>query len=378
MTTLNNNSNSQLVSATAYLSIGFFFERFAYYGFRVCIMLYLMKVLAVSDENTTTIYTVFSSAAYLLPLVVAPFLDFLLKPRYGPIIGGVIMFVGLLLAMIPNILVVLFAMLLISIGSSFSRLGTYSSIAHVFKVSDNRRDIAFGANYMMINLGALFSTTIIPFLAEGFSFYIGFGACALAALISSAVVLIGNLSEGKKINWLHDRVQYSETIDKSSNEPLDSGLVEVKSLLPKGEKRSLVFTLLWIYIANILVWMLYDFGSNEMYQIGEELQGSLHQFGSFFFLLLGMPFALVGIYFANKRKMKWHYLSLAVIALVCLVFAIIPMHYKFFDGLPAVVTFLGLSAVTEILFASFMTSYMTRLVPPKFTNIGLAVMFTSL
>lgn len=82
----------------------------------------------------------------------------------------------------------LIALALVTIGNGFFKPNISTIVGALYEQGDRRRDTGFTIFYMGINLGALFSQIICPFLAVALGWWAGFGLAAIGMMISWTLI----------------------------------------------------------------------------------------------------------------------------------------------------------------------------------------------
>lgn len=151
-------------------------ERFGYYTMLAIFVLYMQAKFGFSTDQTSTIFGVFLSAVYFLPLVGGIVADRVLGYGKTITLGIVIMFFGYVLLAIPTgvttsaMMMMFGALSLIAIGTGFFKGNLQALVGNLY---DNpkysaKRDLAFSIFYMCINVGALFAPTAAEKVSEYF------------------------------------------------------------------------------------------------------------------------------------------------------------------------------------------------------------------
>lgn len=151
-------------------------ERFGYYTMLAIFVLYMQAKFGFSTDQTSTIFGVFLSAVYFLPLIGGIVADRVLGYGKTITLGIVIMFFGYVLLAIPTgvttagMLMMFGALALIAIGTGFFKGNLQALVGNLY---DNpkyasKRDLAFSIFYMCINVGALFAPTAAEKVSEYF------------------------------------------------------------------------------------------------------------------------------------------------------------------------------------------------------------------
>jgi POT family proton-dependent oligopeptide transporter len=164
-------------------------ERFAYYGMRALLILYLIDTagggLGWSRERASELYGWYNGLVYLTPVAGGWLADRFLGTNRSLAIGGAIIALGhFVLALGPP--AALYAGLgLIVIGTGFFKPNVYTMVGQLYRPDDVRRDAGFTLYYMGINLGALFGPLVCAWLAAHprFGWHYGFGAAGIGMVL---------------------------------------------------------------------------------------------------------------------------------------------------------------------------------------------------
>jgi POT family proton-dependent oligopeptide transporter len=164
-------------------------ERFAYYGMRALLILYLIDTttggLGWSREHASRLYGWYNGLAYLTPVAGGWLADRFLGSNRSLIIGGAVIALGhFTLALGPHGIFYL-GLALIVIGTGFFKPNAYTLVGQLYEQGDLRRDPGFTLYYMGINLGALFGPLVCAWFAANprFGWRYGFGVAGLSMLI---------------------------------------------------------------------------------------------------------------------------------------------------------------------------------------------------
>jgi proton-dependent oligopeptide transporter, POT family len=164
-------------------------ERFAYYGMRALLILYLIDTtsggLGWSREQASHLYGWFNGLAYLTPVAGGWLADRFLGTNRSLIIGSALISAGHLTLALGPPSVLYLALATIVIGTGFFKPNVYTMVGQLYRPGDARRDPGFTLYYMGINLGALFGPLVCAWLAADprFGWSYGFGAAGIAMLI---------------------------------------------------------------------------------------------------------------------------------------------------------------------------------------------------
>ncbi|WP_353170958.1 peptide MFS transporter [Flavobacterium sp.] len=168
-------------------------ERFSYYGMRAIFILFMTKVLLMSDASASEIYGSYTGLVYLTPLLGGYLCDKFLGNRRSIIIGGLLMAIGqFLMFMSANlgtnggVSIMWMGLTAIIIGNGFFKPNISTMVGQLYPANDRRIDSAFTIFYMGINLGAFFS----PLICGSMDFKWGFLAACIGMILSLVFFVI--------------------------------------------------------------------------------------------------------------------------------------------------------------------------------------------
>lgn len=358
------NTNSRMILGTAYLSLSHFFERAGYYGFRSILLLYVINELMFSQDSGVSIYQDLLLISYLVPLAAGPFLDFVFKAKHGPVIGGGFATVGLCCTLIPNHLSLTIGIVLIGIGSSFTRLGVLMGIGSLFRRRDNARDVAFAVDYLAVNAGALIASVLIAYLSENVSFRAAIALCAVFSFLSAAIPFVFNV-----IGFQQER---NDTFDSQLDpDAQEVQKVDQNDVVPSGEKRMRVPTLIFLFLWGIVFWVTIEGLMLKQYTISDASVFSIY--GQTFLTMIALVILTIVLYFINRRKQRVHYIYLGCVTLLMTLFAMGLIKLPTLDAGQLVLGISLIGVLAEILLVPIAASYITRLVNPSFAGTALGI-----
>ncbi len=179
-------------------------ERFAFYGLKALLFLYLTKHHAFNDNNGYLLLGTYAGLAYALPVVGGLLADQYLGMRKAVTFGGFLMAIGMLgmaytgQAATPEggadavaIQIMYASLALVAVGVGFLKPNISTIVGRLYEDNDPRRDSAFTVFYMGINLGAFASSLIVGGVGEIYGWGYGF-ALAGIGLLTGFVVFIKN------------------------------------------------------------------------------------------------------------------------------------------------------------------------------------------
>jgi POT family proton-dependent oligopeptide transporter len=172
-------------------------ERFSYYGMRAIFVLFMTKMLLMSNKDASNIYGSYTGLVYLTPLLGGYLSDRYLGNRRSIITGGVLMAIGQFLMFFsasttggPAITMMWAALTFLIIGNGFFKPNISTMVGQLYPKGDSRVDGAFTIFYMGINLGAFFSPLVCGTLAENVDYKWGFFAAGIGMIVGLITFLV--------------------------------------------------------------------------------------------------------------------------------------------------------------------------------------------
>lgn len=161
-------------------------ERFSYYGMRAIFMLFMTKILLMSDADASQIYGSYTGLVYLTPLLGGYLCDRFLGNRRSIIVGGSLMAIGQFFMFLSassgataGVGLMWIGLTALIIGNGFFKPNISTMVGQLYPENDRRIDSAFTIFYMGINLGAFFS----PLVCGSMDFKWGFLAACIGMII---------------------------------------------------------------------------------------------------------------------------------------------------------------------------------------------------
>ncbi|MFL5765415.1 MAG: MFS transporter [Bacteroidia bacterium] len=219
-------------------------ERFAYYGMRSIVVLYMTQKLGMTNEQTYSVYGLLTAAVGLMSVFGGLLGDLAIGTRLSAIIGGFVEAAGILLLAIPGIIPVYLGLFLIAIGSGLYAPNLTSMISFVYKEREDKLDSAMTILYVCINAGAFFAPLAIGYIGERVSYQLGF-VIAGAALMGAQLFLL--LSPG-----------LASGMPKGSNINLPDNAPRKKAIPP-------ALVIVAVFFTMVLFWQLYEYVDSPIY-----------------------------------------------------------------------------------------------------------------
>ncbi len=350
-----------------------FLERFAYYGMRSIVVLYAVaeygKGLNMSRSDAFSMYGWFTMFVYMTPLLCAPISDLFLKNRNATLIGFGLTLLGMILLTLTVPVLFFVGLFLIALGIGFTGPVLVSSVAKLYKKSDQGRDVGFMIFYLGINAGAFVSALVVGSVGELLGFNLGFATCAGAVLVAGILYLatsnrIGDeeliehfvLKELKRPNYISSRTVMA--------------FVVISSVGLFWGSYELVYRFYYEYI-NL------DFDIAG-FSIPKTWWYSLNPIFIFVFSLIFIIWWLNGKQLSTPIKFGLSMLTFAsALAFILLINIEFPIGMNSANGgiLSSLFLFYMFSAIAELFISPIALSYITRLSPVKWTATFIGLYF---
>ena len=147
-----------------------FWERFAFYGMRWALTLYIVAQFyggsGTGEAPANDVYGAYLALIYAASLFGGYAADQLIGYQRSILIGAVIMASGLFVIMVPNQDVFLFGLALVIVGNGLFKPNISTMVGQLYAQEDRRRDAGFTIFYMGINLGGFLSPIVTGWLAS--------------------------------------------------------------------------------------------------------------------------------------------------------------------------------------------------------------------
>lgn len=150
-------------------------ERFAYYGMRAILILFMTASaanggLGFDVKRAGAVYGTYVALVYLLSLPGGWVADKILGLRRSVLVGGVLIMCGQLCLAMPGAVLFYPGLAFIIFGTGLLKPNVSAIVGELYSKEDIRRDAGFSIFYMGINLGAFISPLIVGWLAQSDAF----------------------------------------------------------------------------------------------------------------------------------------------------------------------------------------------------------------
>src|SRR5262249_15619224 len=147
-----------------------FWERFAFYGMRWALTLYIVAQFFAGDQSgqafASRTYGAFLALVYATAIFGGYAADRLIGYQRSILLGALITAAGLFMIVIPNQEIFLMGLAVVITGNGLFKPNISTMVGQLYKQGDPRRDSGFTIFYMGINLGAMIAPLITGWLAS--------------------------------------------------------------------------------------------------------------------------------------------------------------------------------------------------------------------
>lgn len=147
-----------------------FWERFAFYGIRWALTLYIVAQFfngdASGQQYASKTYGAYLALVYASAIFGGLVADRVIGYQRSILVGAVIMGAGLFMITIPNQQFFLLGLATVIVGNGLFKPNISSLVGQVYKPGDQRRDAGFSIFYMGINAGGFLSPIVTQWLAS--------------------------------------------------------------------------------------------------------------------------------------------------------------------------------------------------------------------
>ena len=194
-------------------------ERFGFYGMQALIVYYMVQQLGFPDERATLVWGAAAALIYVAPAIGGWIGDKILGTRRTMLLGAVILSVGYGLMVVPgqSVWFLFFSLGVIVVGNGLFKANVGNLVRKIYEGDDSKIDSAFTIYYMAVNLGAMISQLLTPWLKDyvnseygnGLGWHVAFAVCAVGlilglanyALMSRTMAHIGSEPDDQPLHW---------------------------------------------------------------------------------------------------------------------------------------------------------------------------------
>jgi len=172
-----------------YLFLSEMWERFAFYGMRGMLTIFMVERLLLSEKDANLRYGAIQAFVYTMAFVGGLFADKILGFQKSIFWGGLLMIVGsFTLAYSPEHLYYIGISFTI-VGTGFFKPNISTMVGNLYKKDDHRRDAGFGLFYSGINIGALLGGYLCIWAANHYSWNLAFSLAGIGMVIGLGIFI---------------------------------------------------------------------------------------------------------------------------------------------------------------------------------------------
>jgi len=174
-----------------FLFLSEMWERFAFYGMRGMLTIFMVEKLGLADDKANLQYGATQAFVYALAFIGGFFADKVLGFRKSIFWGGLLMIVGsFTLAFSPGDHSLFYIGISITIvGTGFFKPNISTMVGQLYKAGDARQDAGFGLFYSGINIGALFGGWLCITVADAYSWNLAFSLAGIGMSIGLGIFI---------------------------------------------------------------------------------------------------------------------------------------------------------------------------------------------
>jgi proton-dependent oligopeptide transporter, POT family len=147
-----------------------FWERFAFYGIRWALVLYIVTQFyggnSVGEQDANLTYGSYLALVYAGAVFGGYVADKVIGYQRSILVGAVFMASGLFMITLPNPDIFKLGLATIIVGNGMFKPNISTMVGKLYALNDTRRDSGFTIFYMGINMGAFFAPILTQYLAQ--------------------------------------------------------------------------------------------------------------------------------------------------------------------------------------------------------------------
>lgn len=167
-----------------YLFLSEMWERFAFYGMRGMLTIFMVDSLLLSEKAANLQYGATQAFVYTLAFVGGLFADKVLGFRKSIFWGGTLMIIGSFILATSPVHLFYIGISFTIVGTGFFKPNISTMVGNLYAKGDERRDAGFGLFYSGINIGALLGGAICVWLGKHYSWNAAFSCAGIVMTIS--------------------------------------------------------------------------------------------------------------------------------------------------------------------------------------------------
>ncbi|MCC7256377.1 MAG: MFS transporter [Dokdonella sp.] len=194
-------------------------ERFGYYGMQALIVFYMVQRLGFDDDRANLVWGAAAALIYVAPAIGGWIGDKILGTRRTMLLGAVILSAGYALMVVPteSTWFLFCALGVIVVGNGLFKPNAGNLVRKIYEGDDSRIDSAFTIYYMAVNLGAMISQLLTPWLKDYINasygnelgWHVAFAVCSVGLVVGlfnyfimrASMGQIGSAPDAQPVDW---------------------------------------------------------------------------------------------------------------------------------------------------------------------------------
>jgi POT family proton-dependent oligopeptide transporter len=172
-----------------YLFLSEMWERFAFYGMRGMLTIFMLNQLMLTEKAANLQYGATQAFVYTLAFIGGLFADKILGFRKSIFWGGFLMIVGSFILASSPVKMFYIGISFTIVGTGFFKPNISTMVGSLYAKGDPRRDAGFGLFYSGINIGALLGGAICVWLGKHYSWNAAFSCAGIVMTISLLIFI---------------------------------------------------------------------------------------------------------------------------------------------------------------------------------------------
>ena len=164
-------------------------ERFAFYGMRSLLILYMTSALSLPDSQAYSLYAAAIALCYATPLAGGLLADRVLGLHRCIIIGSFCMMAGYACLAQSNLQLFYWGLALIITGTGLFKSNISTLVGSLYAPQDSGRDAGYTLFYVSINVGAFIAPLACSFLSHVYGWSYGLGLSSFGMLLCLVIFL---------------------------------------------------------------------------------------------------------------------------------------------------------------------------------------------
>jgi proton-dependent oligopeptide transporter, POT family len=179
-----------------YLFLTEMWERFAFYGMRGMLVVFMVTQMMVPEKEANLKYGAIQAFVYAFTFIGGLFADKILGFKKSLFWGGILMVLGSIILAVAPVDLFFIGISFTIIGTGFFKPNISTMVGALYKEGDVRRDAGFGLFYTGINLGALLGGALCVYIGKEYSWNIAFSLAGIVMAIGLITFVFTKKSMG--------------------------------------------------------------------------------------------------------------------------------------------------------------------------------------